>query len=519
MGLKKRTWSAQAKLLRWRLSGRLLVSWALYTVLFALLALICNATLIPKLANAVADDTATWHYLDRSDYPLSVCLNELNGALFATADSWEDEQLLIELQADVERETQALSAEGLSRAEILAKTSVPSDGSTESTAVLSTLDPHSPLLVSTNGEAPTWTTLNKLQVQTVQKQIGYDSAPAERWQILETENTIEWRDLSTYIAIRAFKVPAAIALYLVGCIIVVFLGYGRSLAYFDDLSGAVTGMLEDREEPVKLPRQLRLTQDELNDIRLRSLADERAAKAAERRKDELVAYLAHDVKTPLTSVMGYLMLLDEAPDMPREVRERYIRTAAEKSQRLEGLIDEFFEITRYNLQAIPIERENVDVGLFCQQVADEFFPEAEAHSIHISVDAPPSARAFVDPEKLARALGNVVRNAVAYADAKTTIQMQAMMDEGRLSLVVTDQGREISPAHLESIFEKFYREDGARSSASGRSGLGLAIAKEIVTAHGGEISANSAEGLTTFTIRIPQGHARSSEEGGSAQMP
>lgn len=504
MRAKKRIWSAQARQLRRRLSGRLLASWALYTAVFAILAFICNATIVPRIADDVADATSTWHYLDRSDYPLSVCLDELNGALFATADSWENEQLLTQLESDVEKETQALSAQGLSRAEILAQTAVQDADLSNLSTLLNPMDSHGPLLVSINGETPAWTTLSKLQAQTVQKQIGYDSAPPEDWQFLETADTIEWRDLSTYAAIRAFKFPAAIALYLIGCIIVVFVGYGRSLAYFDELSRAVAGMLEDRTEPVKLSSQLRLTQDELNDIRLRSLADERAAKAAERRKDELVAYLAHDVRTPLTSVMGYLLLLDEAPDMPREARLRYIHTAAERSQRLEGLIDEFFEITRYNLQAIPIEREGVDVELLCQQVADEFFPDAEARGIHITVDAPSDVSAFVDPNKLARALGNVVRNAVAFANAGTAIRIQVQPDGNELVFSVMDQGREISPAHLESIFEKFYREDGARSSDSGRSGLGLAIAKEIVTAHGGTIAAQSAEGLTTFTIRIPQ---------------
>ena len=282
------------------------------------------------------------------------------------------------------------------------------------------------------------------------------------------------------------------------------MGFGRSLRYFDELSRAVGGLLSDKEKPVELSRDLLITQSELNDIRLSSLADERAAKAAEQRKDELVAYLAHDIKTPLTSVLGYLLLLDEAPDMAPGTRRRYIKTAVDKAERLEGLIDEFFEITRYNLQSIPIEREQVDLTMLCQQVADESFPEAEARSLTLAVTGPKEAKAFVDPDKLARAVGNVVRNAVAFADSGTAVEISLEPDADRWRLTIADQGKEISPAHLESIFEKFYREDASRSSASGRAGLGLAIAKEIVLAHKGTITAISEEGLTAFTITLPR---------------
>ena len=307
-------------------------------------------------------------------------------------------------------------------------------------------------------------------------------------------------------------------------------------------------MLEDRTKPVRLSKQLLITQNELNSIRLGSLADERAADVAERRKDELVAYLAHDIKTPLTSVMGYLMLLDEAPDLPEEVRARYIRIASEKTQRLEDLIDEFFEITRYNLHSIPIERENVDLLVLCQQVVDEFFPACEARGISIEVNIAADSNLFVDPGKFARALGNVVRNAVAYAEPKSTIKVEAERMSGKDFLLteggegvdgdgdaldmasgghlgtdlevcsdedldvqsdkwvirVSNRGKEISEVHLKSIFEKFYRADGSRSSESGRSGLGLAIAKEIIDAHRGRIFATSELGVTIFTIVVPQ---------------
>lgn len=321
--------------------------------------------------------------------------------------------------------------------------------------------------------------------------------------IHQSDGTMAGRDLSLYLTVKSMKYPAAVTLCLLGYVVIVLIVLNRTIRCFDDLASAVGSLLSNREVPVNLP-ELPIAQDELNAIRESALADERAAKAAERRKNELVAYLAHDVKTPLTSVIGYLSLLSESRDLSEVTRARYTDVALEKAERLEGLIEEFFEITRYNLQAIPIERASVDVQLFCEQVAENFYPDAQARNLTIKVEAPADQTFFVDPGKLARAVGNVVRNAVAYADEGSCVELRARRSEvtGAWLLTVSNEGREISEAHLQSIFDKFYREDAARATNSGGAGLGLAIAKEIVIAHGGGIRAESANGTTVFTIAL-----------------
>lgn len=324
------------------------------------------------------------------------------------------------------------------------------------------------------------------------------------WQIQESDNGVySIRDVATYTFIKSFKLPLAALVFAMGWLAIILYALNKSLRYFDDLTGAVSKLLADKDAPIELPADLSIARNELAVIRSQSLADERAAKAAEQRKNELVAYLAHDIRTPLTSVLGYLDLLRETTDLPRETLRKYADIAYTKAERLETLINEFFEITRYNLSAIPIERETVGVRLFCQQVAEAFFPEASARNIRISIDVGPSDRFFVDPDKLARALGNVLRNAVAYADANSVIALAARQDARYTTITVANRGREISKAHLESIFEKFYREDGARTTRSGGAGLGLAIAREIVVAHHGDIEAASERGVTVFTLRIP----------------
>lgn len=324
------------------------------------------------------------------------------------------------------------------------------------------------------------------------------------WQIQYGEDGVyRMRDVATYTFVKSFKLPLALLVFVAGWLAIILRALNRSLRYFDELSGAVGRLLADKDAPIELPADLSIARNELAVIRSQSLADERAAHAAEQRKNELVAYLAHDIRTPLTSVLGYLDLLRETTDLPRETLRKYANIAYSKAERLESLINEFFEITRYNLSAIPIERETVGVRLFCQQVAEAFFPEAAARNIRITVDAAGAGQFFIDPDKLARALGNVLRNAVAYADANSVIAIAARQDARTTTITVANRGREISDAHLETIFEKFYREDRARSSKKGGAGLGLAIAREIVVAHHGDIEAASERGVTVFTLRIP----------------
>ena len=311
------------------------------------------------------------------------------------------------------------------------------------------------------------------------------------------------------LASNLFLVLTAIG-FVAGIVLVVRSGINRALRYFDLLLDSVSDILAKSDGPVMLPGELAPTAMALNTIKATSEQNERAAKAAEDRKNELVVYLAHDIKTPLTSIIGYLTLLEESPDLPLEVRERYTGITLDKAYRLEELLDEFFEITRYNLQTIPIERSRFDAALFVNQVVDEFFPPAEGRRLNLVYEGPAELSVFADAGRVARVLNNVIKNAVAYADPGTDVRVRTGLvtaADGFVwwELTVSDQGRELSPQHLERIFEKFYRADESRGSAAGGAGLGLAISREIARAHGGDIYASSDAGLTSFTVWIPQG--------------
>lgn len=231
--------------------------------------------------------------------------------------------------------------------------------------------------------------------------------------------------------------------------------------------------------------------------------NEQLMKAEADRKNDLIVYLAHDLKTPLTSVIGYLSLLDEVPDMPMEQRARYTNIALDKAQRLEKLVNEFFDITRYNLQQISLEPESIDLSYMLVQMTDEFYPILSAHNNMVQLQVEEGLVIYGDAEKLARVFNNILKNAIAYSYPGTAIQILVANKEREITIEFRNHGKTIPKHKLNSIFEKFYRLDEARSSNTGGAGLGLAIAKEIVALHGGTISAVSENEVTTFYITLP----------------
>lgn len=242
----------------------------------------------------------------------------------------------------------------------------------------------------------------------------------------------------------------------------------------------------------------------INRVRERRRAGEQALRNEARRKDDLVTYLAHDLKTPLASIVGYLSLLEEAPDLPVEQRARFTGVALEKAHRLDALIEEFFDITRFDFHDIVLTRGYVDLSFMLSQVADEFYPLLTEQGKQVSIDCEPGLRALIDGDKMARVFNNVMRNAIAYSYEGTTINVSAeRRGESEVVIRFENEGDPIPEPKLKLIFEKFYRLDAARATNRGGAGLGLAIAKEIVTAHGGTIECASTPEHTVFTIMLP----------------
>jgi two-component system sensor histidine kinase VanS len=278
----------------------------------------------------------------------------------------------------------------------------------------------------------------------------------------------------------------------------------RLTKYFDELIIGMDQLVEESGHEMTLSPELDFMEKKLNQIKNNLEKQKRAAREAEQRKNDLVVYLAHDLKTPLTSVIGYLSLLDEAPDMPPEQKAKYVGIALEKAYRLEQLINEFFEITRFNLQTIVLNKEKINLRFMLEQMADEFYPILHPQQKQISVHVPDGLILWGDRDKLARVFNNILKNAIAYSYENSIIDVSAQPEDKNIVITFTNQGNPIPREKLETIFEKFFRLDTSRSTNSGGAGLGLAIAKEIVNAHGGHIFAQSHGEKTIFTVVLPQ---------------
>lgn len=275
----------------------------------------------------------------------------------------------------------------------------------------------------------------------------------------------------------------------IGFMLLFLVGYyavlSKTANYLKNIGDGIDNVLANSKQPIELETELEPIAEKLNTMKMTLARKERMAQESEQRKNDLVVYLAHDLKTPITSVIAYLSMLDEKPDMLPEERKKYIHIAHTKAIRLSELISEFFEITKFNLQNIRLEKETINLSLMLEQIMDEFY-------------------AVFD---------NLLRNAVAYSYRGTNIDVRAYGEGVAVVIVFSNQGEPIPKQKLQTVFEKFYRADNSRSSQTGGAGLGLSVAKEIVELHEGTIEAFSDIQSTRFVVRLkrllPKGQRQS----------
>ena len=297
---------------------------------------------------------------------------------------------------------------------------------------------------------------------------------------------------------------------VIGFIILFLIFYNllvkRMLHYLSSVEAAIDAIQREDDEQIVLVPELKPLEDKLMALRATLKRKEMETAISEQKKNDLVVYLAHDLKTPLTSIIAYLTMLDQRKSMPDEDREKYIHVTFEKASRLRELINEFFEITKFNLQDFVLEKELLNLSFLLEQLADESYGVLKDKYLTCSVKTDDDLMVMGDPDKLARVFDNLLRNAIAYSYTDTEIEIEARAKGTDIVITFKNQGHEIPEQNLKLIFEKFYRVDNARSSQTGGSGLGLSIAKRIVELHGGIIEATSDWERTTFTVVLPGIH-------------
>lgn len=310
----------------------------------------------------------------------------------------------------------------------------------------------------------------------------------------------EWIEIKQFL-IYVFIVLTIIILVCMSVSTYLYTSY-RSKKEISFIADVMDSLMLNTEN-ISMPKKYYEIETQLLKIKTVTQKQQQLMQMEMQQKSDLITYLAHDLKTPLASVIGYLSLLDEAPEMPEEQKSKYTRIAVEKAYRLEELINEFFDITRFNLQSIVLNKSKIKLAFMLQQLTDEFYPMLTPQGKQVVIHAPNDLVVVGDADKLARVFNNILKNAIAYSYDNSIIEITASLQEDKVIIMFTNQGDHIPSHKLDTIFEKFYRLDYSRSTNTGGAGLGLAIAQEIIVAHNGIITVESNQDKTVFTVKIP----------------
>ena len=234
---------------------------------------------------------------------------------------------------------------------------------------------------------------------------------------------------------------------------------------------------------------------------IRKLMDKE--RESERTKNELITNVAHDLRTPLTSIIGYLELLSSGPAISQEMQKKYIDIAYVKAKRLEKLIEDLFGFTKMNYGKVAMHVSKVDIVKLLSQLLEEFYPSFKDKNLSYELQSNvPGKVITADGNLLARLFDNLINNAIKYGADGKRVLVQIHAEEEVVTVSVTNYGYVIPAAELPLIFNKFYRVEQSRSTNTGGTGLGLAIAKNIVDMHGGTIQVTSDLNGTVFTVRL-----------------
>lgn len=224
---------------------------------------------------------------------------------------------------------------------------------------------------------------------------------------------------------------------------------------------------------------------------------------SERTKNELITNVAHDLRTPLTSIIGYLELLSGDVKLDPELQKKYINIAYVKTKRLEKLIEDLFGFTKMNYGKLTMHVAQVDVVKLLSQLLEEFYPSFVDKNLSYELQSNVPAKVITaDGNLLARLFDNLINNAIKYGADGKRIMVKLHADDEIVTVSVINYGYVIPADELPLIFNKFYRVEQSRSTNTGGTGLGLAISKNIVDMHGGTITVTSDLSGTVFTVKL-----------------
>lgn len=250
--------------------------------------------------------------------------------------------------------------------------------------------------------------------------------------------------------------------------------------------------------------ELAVIANSINEMRMQIASENETKRLAEQTKDELITNVAHDLRTPLTSIIGYLDLVRREDFLTPAQQKKYIGIVYDKAKSLETLIKDLFDYTRYDKDKMKIHRNHLDLNQFMEQLIDEFYPSFVDKDLVCKKEISKNELYILgDGELLARAIGNLISNAIKYGADGKMVEIYTKKEGDNAVIRIVNYGRIIPNEDIDKIFDKFYRVESSRSLKTGGTGLGLAIAKNIIGLHDGTISATSSMNGTAFQIMLP----------------
>ncbi|WP_139207579.1 MULTISPECIES: cell wall metabolism sensor histidine kinase WalK [unclassified Bacillus (in: firmicutes)] len=227
-------------------------------------------------------------------------------------------------------------------------------------------------------------------------------------------------------------------------------------------------------------------------------------KLAQKMKNEMISNISHDLRTPVTSLIGYVDLIEHNFDVNKENCQQYVRVVKRKSRELKNQVDDLLEYCHINYREIQLHKEIVGVKQLVEQVMIDFIPQLEAVQMKFHIECNQDLQIEADISLLVRLMQNVISNSISYGKSGKIIDIQIFQENRNVKINIKNYGKKILQEDIPYIFEKFYRGEKSRSAHTGGKGMGLAIAKSIANIHKGDITVYSDDKETVFTLIFPQ---------------
>lgn len=251
--------------------------------------------------------------------------------------------------------------------------------------------------------------------------------------------------------------------------------------------------------------EIKILAENINNMAVEIETRIEAERMAEKTKSELITNVSHDLRTPLTSVMGYIGLVKEGKYENESIMKEYLNVAFNKSNQLKDLIEDLFEYTKLSKRGVVLEKSKVNISEFLSQIIEEYIPMFEENQLEVVQEfSEEKSIVEIDASKIVRVFENLFSNAIKYSFKPGKVTISSYKSNGFIIIKIKNKGEGIPKEKIDRLFDRFYRVDEARNSSTKGSGLGLAISKNILELHEGSIWAECFENNISFIVKMKE---------------